>query len=336
MRQRRGEPRVQGVSAHDPPDVASQPACRYPSPHSEAASSVPTCRMTAHIFQIYYSDETRRALDPGFRALDNSKNERPDWREYWPIRNYFRDHALVEGDALLGGDALVEGDYYGFLSPAFKAKTGLSSATVFEFLERQEPETDVVLFSPFYDQIAFFLNQWEQGAMTHRNVAVFEESLALVAPQFKIYDTASSALNSVFCNYFVAKPAFWRVWLERCERVFACAERGDTPLGLALAKDIDYGMQRTPTKVFIIERVASALLAISPEWRVQAYNPMLLPLSQSTVSGLGEALVALDALKIAFAVAPHQHYKRAFFQLRARFAEAQGKRTLDRGGRNEP
>jgi hypothetical protein len=266
-----------------------------------------------HIFQIYYSTATRDILDPGFIPLDNSKNERPDWREYWPIRNHFLEHTMVAGD------------YYGFLSPAFKAKTGLSSATVFDFVAAQGGGPDAVLFSPYYDQIAFFLNQWEQGALTHRSAAVFEQSLALIAPEFFMYDTASSARNSVFCNYFVAKSAFWSEWFERCERLFHCAERADSDLGRALADAVDYKSEKTPTKVFIIERVASAMLA-GPRWSATAYNPMLLPFSHSPVSSLGDELVALDALKIAHAADPHQQYKRAFFRLRARFAEAQRKR----------
>jgi hypothetical protein len=271
--------------------------------------------MTAHIFQIYYSAETRNSLDPGFLPLDNSKNERPDWREYWPIRNYLLHNSLAAGD------------YYGFLSPAFLKKTGLSSAAVFDFVQAQGGEPDVVLFSPFYDQIAFFLNQWEQGGMTHRNPSVFEQSLELVAPNFRMYDTACSAQNTVFCNYFVAKAHFWAAWFECCERVFRCAEKAESALGLALSADVDYKSEKTPTKVFIIERVVSTLLATQPQWRVKAYNPMLLPFSHSTVSSLGEQLVALDALKIAFASEPHQQYKKAFFQLRARFAEMQRTRS---------
>ena len=271
--------------------------------------------MSVHIFQIHYSPQTLAALDPGFLPLDNSANERPDWREYWPIRNY------------LLGNGLVDADYYGFLSPAFKTKTGLSSSVVFNFVRAQGGDPDVILFSPFYDQIAFFLNQWEQGGMTHRNQAVFERSLELVAPEFNMYDTPGSANDSVFCNYFIAKAPFWRDWFERCERVFRCAETADSPLGRALSADIVYGSQHTPTKVFIIERVACALLATQRHWRVKAYNPMLLPYSHSRVSGLGEQLVALDALKIAFGVEPHQEYKRAFFQLRARLAQVRSSQS---------
>ena len=41
------------------------------------------------------------------RVLDNLRNERPDWREYWPIRRF-----LLEGTP--DPDA-----FYGFFSPRF-------------------------------------------------------------------------------------------------------------------------------------------------------------------------------------------------------------------------
>jgi hypothetical protein len=253
-------------------------------------------------------------LDPGFQPLDNSKNERPDWREYWPIRNFLHENPL---------DA---GDYYGFFSPAFGRKTGLTSATVLEFAKAQGGNADVLLFSPFYDQIAFFLNQWEQGALTHRGATVFERSLELVAPDFKIYRTVSSSRDSVFCNYFLAKAEFWREWFERCERIFECAERGGSDLAQALNQSVHYGPQVAPSKVFVVERVASALLATQTHWKVAAYNSMLLPLSGATISALQLELCALDALKIAYQTDPREQYLETFFQLRARFAAMPPKR----------
>jgi hypothetical protein len=267
-----------------------------------------------HIFQIYYSEATRKQLDPGFEPLDNTGNERPDWREYWPIRRHLLNHQLIPGD------------YYGFLSPAFKAKTGLSAEVVIDFVNAQRGVPDVMLFSPYYDQIAFFLNQWEQGTMSHKNSKVFEQSLPLVAPEFGLRSTTSSSRDSVFCNYFVARSEFWLEWLGRCERLFECAERGESALGRALREDVDYKSDRTPAKVFIIERVASAMLATQPRWIAKAYNPMLLPFSRSPVSGLGPELAALDALKIAHRVEPLPQYLRAFFELRARYAAQANKK----------
>ena len=64
-----------------------------------------------HLYQIYFDEISRKNLDPGFLPLDNSKNERPDWREYWPIRQF-----LIK-------ESLNENALYGFLSHKFFQKT---------------------------------------------------------------------------------------------------------------------------------------------------------------------------------------------------------------------
>jgi hypothetical protein len=262
------------------------------------------------IFQIHYSAETRALLDESFNPLDNASNERPDWREYWPIRNYFLQNPPAAGD------------YYGFLSPAFRAKARLSSRTVLAFVNANLGHADVMLFSPFYDHIAFFLNQGEQGALVHQSCAsAFEQSLALIAPRFRMAETVGCSRNTGYCNYFVATGAFWSEWLARCELIFDCAERGDTPLGRALNANVDYNSQAAPLKVFIIERAVSALLATQPRWRVRAYNSMLLPFSRSPLGAMAAELAALDALKIAYLTEGHEEYKQAFFKLRAQLAE---------------
>jgi hypothetical protein len=261
--------------------------------------------------QIYYSAATRQMLESGYTPLDNSGNERPDWREYWPIRRYFRDHPPQDDD------------YYGFFSPSFRAKTCLEPRTVLDFIEAHRDGADVLLFSPFFDQIAFFLNCWEQGATVHAGSrALFADSLALVAPEFRLEQTVGCSRNTVYCNYFLARGAFWREWLGRCERLFLAAEQGDTTLGRALAAPLDYKSGSAPAKVFVIERVAAAMLATDARWRVRAYNPLLLPFSQAPISALGPELAALDALKIAYLAEGRPQYLDAFFRLRAQLAQA--------------
>jgi len=266
-----------------------------------------------HLFQIYYSDATYERRDPDFLPLDNRRNERPDWREYWPIRRFLQNNQLIEED------------YYGFFSPSLYTKTRLTANTIAEFIRKQEG-ADVILFSPYYDQMAFFLNQWEHGTAAHREFSsIFEDSLAVVAPEFEIHGTVSSSLDSVFCNYFVAKPSFWKEWRNRCERIFERAEAADSALGRALSVNLSYHVP-APAKVFIIERVASALLATQSGWAVNAYNPMLLPLGNPAFGALGAELAALDSLKIAYQKQPHTQFKHAFFKLRDRFAAILGGR----------
>jgi len=57
--------------------------------------------MKTNIYQIFYNEETKKTRDTGFLPLDNTENLRPDWREYWPIRNYLLNKSIDE-DALYG------------------------------------------------------------------------------------------------------------------------------------------------------------------------------------------------------------------------------------------
>lgn len=107
-------------------------------------SSVPTGPRRLEIRQIFYSEATRQKLDPGFIPLDNC-SQRPDWREYWPIRSFLQQQTLDENTL------------YGFFSPKFAQKTTLTSAAVLQFLATVPHDVDVVGFSPFFDQGAVHL-----------------------------------------------------------------------------------------------------------------------------------------------------------------------------------
>jgi hypothetical protein len=258
-----------------------------------------------YAYQIYYSEQTRDALDPGFLPLDNLANPRPDWREYWPMRKF-----LIE-------QQLDEQAYYGFFSPKFKQKTTLDAGALYDFVRAQPADTDVVLFSPFFDQSAFPLNIFEQGLAQHVNIAeVFEETLRLLAPQVNINNLLMDARNTVFCNYFVARPAFWRRWLEQCEKVFAIGEANDTRFGQLLNGGTTHDGGLAPNKVFVTERVASLILATEPQWRVQAYNPMLMPFTNAGVARFPNELVLLDSLKIAARDTGYGQYLNIYYQLR--------------------
>src|SRR6185312_15660291 len=148
----------------------------------------------ASIHQIYYSEQTRGELDPGFLPLDNSANERPDWREYWPMRRF-----------LLGAD-LDPQRYYGFFSPKFNRKTTLTAANVHDFIRQRDGSADVISFSPFFDQMAFPLNIMELAIVDHDCRETLARCATLVAPQFQIEQSVMSSRDSVYCNFFVAKP----------------------------------------------------------------------------------------------------------------------------------
>ncbi len=260
----------------------------------------------AFIRQIAYSAKTRDSLAPGFSVLDNMRNERPDWREYWPIRKFLRE-------APMGEDA-----FYAFLSPKFGAKTGLDATRVIDFIGRHGATCDVLLFSPFFDQIAYALNIFEQGTMQHGNtMQTFRETVLCVAPEVDFDSLVMDSSNTVFCNFFAAKPAFWKAWLEKCERIFVIAEEGKTDFARRLNANTDHEAGGAPTKTFVIERIASLMLATENRWKPKAFNSQDLPWSGSPLGQFRLEMIFLDALKLAYAREGHQQYLAAFHDLRA-------------------
>ena len=263
-----------------------------------------------HIYQIYYSERTKRENDPGFLGLDNLANPRPDWSEYWPIRNFLLDTRLAEDD------------YYGFFSPKFKEKTNLDAGAVHEFVKRHAGDTDVMLFSPFYDLGAFTLNMFEQGAAQHKGAAAaLRGSVALVAPTVDLATLVMDSRNIVFCNYLVAKPAVWRVWLAACELIFQVAEENRTELAAELNAGTNHGDGGAPNKVFVIERIASLLLSTQHSWKVQVYDPALLQCSSAPISKYPRELLQLDALKMASATLGYPQYLSVFSKVRQSIVE---------------
>ncbi|WP_321960148.1 tetratricopeptide repeat protein [Paraburkholderia sp. J7] len=271
----------------------------------DAAASLGT--IANHIYQIHYSDETREQLEPGFIPLDNT-GLRPDWREYWPIRRFLLEEPLDPNAR------------YGFMSPRFAAKTGLTSGDVLPFLSEVPDDVDVVTFSPFWDQAAFTLNVFEHASLVHPSIAsVIDEVANIVSPGVQVGDVIMSSVETVFCNYFVAKPAFWARWLELCEQIFKIAEAGDTPLAQRLNGNVDYervDVGAAPAKVFIIERIASLILSTEPGWKVHQYDPVKVHMSNAFVARYRDELLALDALKHMARTTGFSHYLSAYRERR--------------------
>jgi hypothetical protein len=256
-----------------------------------------------HIFQILPHYTPRAALDSGFGVVDNSSNERPDWFEYWPMRNF------------LLRETLNEEAFYGFFSPKFKSKTNLTSSQVFEFIQHCAGGTDVILFSPSLHSSAQFLNVFEHGDAEHPGLlATSKMLLARINNHANLDELVTDSRNTVHSNYFVAKPRFWRQWLAINEQVFAIAEAGADELGKALTAVTPYrGRSQVQMKIFIMERVATLILASDPSFTARVHNPFI---AARRIYKLPLAIVS-DALKIAYRTQGFGQYKEVFLLIRA-------------------
>jgi hypothetical protein len=250
-----------------------------------------------HIYQILNHYTSRQDLDPGFGVLDNSANERPDWFEYWPIRKF------------LLGQALDENAFYGFLSPKFGLKTGLSAAVVHDFILTAD-SADVVLLSPSIHNSAYYWNVFDHGDSEHPGLKIVARQLLERLGLPHDLDTlVSDSRNTVHSNYFIAKPRFWRAWLAINETMFAIAESPADALGQALRNPTSYrGGSTVQMKIFVMERVATLLLTLDGSFTARVRDPFA---AHSRLYKLPVA-VACDALKIAYATQRRAQYRDVF------------------------
>jgi len=272
---------------------------------------------SAHIYQIFYNERTLAALDPGFIPLDNFSNGRPDWREYWPMRTF------------LLGKPMADSDYYGFFSPKFKEKTTLGAEQVKEFIDRSGNSADVIIFSPFFDVSALFLNVFEQGDCFHPGLLKVTQDFAdRIGLNVSIENMVNDSRNTIFCNYFVAKPSFWAKWLDLNEKLFQISENAPDSDDLksrlnAVARTRDDPVQM---KVLVMERIASLVLATDRTFSTKAYNPLMLGSSITQFRDYIPEAVISDALKISLAEQDYAAYRDAYYRVRAQIAEAMAKK----------
>lgn len=202
-----------------------------------------------HIYQIFYDDKSRAALDPEAIPLDNTLGP-PDWYEFWPILKFLRDTNLDDNA------------FYGFFSPSFADKAGFSVKQI-KSIVAKERRRDVVIFSSFWTSLIVDQNPWLQGEHRHPGIIdraqTFFDSIGLETDLPNLWtDTTTSA----FSNYLVAKPKYWRKWLELAEKYYTFVETSD-PDGLHQQVTTYRGKTSVAFKVFIQERLCSHVLLLN-------------------------------------------------------------------------
>lgn len=254
-----------------------------------------------NIFTIAYNQEIVENSEPGYLILDHTDNERSDWREYWPIRKYLLNHQLNEDE------------WYGFFSPRFNSKTGISYLDLTAYIKENCRDKDVCTFSPQVDIGAFFQNVYYGGEQM--SPGFLDASQRILDRNQVDVDLGSLFMDSrttVFSNYIVAKPIYWREWLRIGEMIFKISESpGDAdPLKLKINEPTVYpgSVER---KVFIIEALASLVLNINKNFRVHGYNPYVLAWSSLVGEYKKEAAIC-DALKTAMSENPRSIFKENF------------------------
>lgn len=261
--------------------------------------------LALHALHMAYSAETRASRPEHFELLDNTLNPRPDWREFWPMRQYLLTHHL-EGDA-----------FYGFFSPRFGEKTGLQHADMRAFVDQHGAGHDVLGFSPFWDLNALFVNPFEQGELFHTGLlAATQAFCAHAGLDVDVSQLVMHGDNTILCNYFVARRAVWIAWLELAEKLHDAAETPGTELYDLLNAPTHYAGQGLTIKVFVQERLISLLLA-SRAFKARSWDMFTLSPSATPLNQYRDQAVQANALKALYAQTGHPVYLQGFKSLRA-------------------
>jgi hypothetical protein len=202
--------------------------------------------MKLRIYQIFYNDETKNKILPGFIPLDNTRNLRPDWFEFWVILSFLRNN-ILDDDA-----------WYGFLSPKFYEKTGFDSDFILSVIENHGAFRNVALFSPGWDQLAYFLNPFEQGEVWHPGLmAASQKFVNKYQLEINLSTLVSDTTSSVFSNYVIAKKEFWIQWRKMAEQFFEYVENSSEHQVTTSYGSLE---NQFPMKTFIQERLANLIL----------------------------------------------------------------------------
>ena len=261
--------------------------------------------MKTRIYQICYSKETLENIPKGFLALDNVANERPDWREYWAIRNFLLNNYLTD-------DTL-----YGFFSPKFNQKTNLDYEKIQNFLSLNYTNEDVVAFSPFWDLISIFKNTFEQGDFFHPGLMdVCQKFADIYLSGINLKNSITHCENTIFCNYFIAKKTFWTEWLAIGEMLFKSSEDYQNDFAKQLNEVTTYGVQKVPMKVFVQERLVTICLLANSNFKCVSYNPFDIGSSTTPFNQFKRESVIGDALKRSYTKTKNDIYLQEFSNLR--------------------
>jgi 2-polyprenyl-3-methyl-5-hydroxy-6-metoxy-1,4-benzoquinol methylase len=268
------------------------------------------------LFQIAYSAETSTPSESEYKILDNTDNLRPDWYELWPIRRFLKAANLDEST------------YYGFFSPRFQQKTGVTHWQIVNAIAKNQDPDNVFLFTSGADASIFFWNvfaQWEYYDPGFTSLA--QTFCGRIGLDIDLTTVPMDSRHVVFSQYLVAKPDFWRKWLAMAEQLFAICEDPSDELGVALNAGAQFAYRggATARKVFMAERLASLLLAsddqfkgIAPGHLDRAFMPYF--------ENLRDEAVHLNALKMAYVETGDETYRRAYHRFNLERVNVEGGR----------
>jgi hypothetical protein len=188
----------------------------------------------------------------------------------------------------------------------------------------------VALFTVGWEQLAYFQNPFEQGELWHPGLqSISQQFLDFISLAVDLKRLVTHSHTSVFSNSIVAKPVFWRAWLQLADSFFEWVEANHVTTAQAnttYGDAVQGALRIAPMKTFIQERLASVVLALNErdaasKWRVfapdQSATCAILSSLFKEDAGTRDQFRACDCLKAAYCVSGKAQYLKDYQQLRA-------------------
>lgn len=207
------------------------------------------------IYQIYYKENQKDQLDPGFVPYDNTGKLYPYNYEYAVFFDIYKKTTWSEIDLL------------GTVSWKFKHKTGLSAT---EFTEHilNNPGHDVYFVNPF-PFLCIYKSVWEQGEKYHPGLTgITSDLLKAVGYSDEILYKETPPNLTAYCNYWVANKKFWDAYILYLTPIWNYIIDYDNSLTAILKKNADPDIN-APYLPFIFERLFSSFVATN-NWSVSS------------------------------------------------------------------
>lgn len=153
------------------------------------------------LFQICFDERQLNSVHRLLTPFDNTKNERPELREY---HNFMR--IFYEGHA-------KDVKMWGAFGPRWKSKIRYNADKIFESIENN-PGKDIYLFNHCRVQGALTKNVWEQGEFHHPGITrLAKKVLFMLGMNSDCIDQIMTDSETVYSHYVIATNEFWNDYL---------------------------------------------------------------------------------------------------------------------------
>jgi hypothetical protein len=258
------------------------------------------------LYQPYLDEDEKTGLSPSVIPWDAGSNTDNSTREY----ELFKQIANANPQ---------ETEPWGLVSRKFTHKSLLAVADFHHFAEQKFSEGyDCVFINPMIGIEALHLNVWQQGvqcghAGLDQIIGFLETTLALP------FNAPMDKNTFAFCNYFIAKPSFWKSYFTFVDKVIVLLDQEvaqGSEVGAIYTGTGSYHRDGNITmKPFVIERLFSTFIQ-HHQFKIASFNYEKNFYEVKFGGKFGEFLFQLSALKNTALLLKQENLLMAYDQIR--------------------